>query len=169
LSKILLDRRSTTEESRMEPDDMLTIGAVAERTGLAVSAVRFYADRELIPSVRSDSGHRRFPRAVIRRISFIRVCQRLGYSLEDITEHLAGLPNERTPNRRDWAALAAGFSDDIDERIRQLVQLRDTLDGCIGCGCLSLETCRIWNPDDGAASLGDGPRYLLGNSSADVV
>lgn len=153
----------------MESNDLLSIGAVAERTGLAVSAVRFYADSGLVPFDRSGAGHRRFSRAVIRRISFIRVCQRLGYSLEDIAAQLASLPNERTPNQSDWAELAAGFSDDIDARIEQLVKLRDTLDGCIGCGCLSLQTCRIWNPEDGAAALGDGPRYLLGNSSADVV
>lgn len=147
----------------------MTIGAVAERTGLAVSAVRFYADQGLIESARAASGHRRFPRSVIRRISFIRVCQRLGYSLEEITSQLATLPDGRTPNAQDWAELAAGFSSDIDQRIADLTQLRDTLSGCIGCGCLSLQHCLMWNPDDGAAALGDGPRFLLGNSSADVT
>lgn len=150
-------------------DEWLTIGAIAERTGLAVSAVRFYADQGLIASERASSGHRRFPRSVIRRISFIRVCQKLGYSLEEITAQLATLPDGRTPTERDWARLAKGFSVDIDQRIAELTQLRDTLSGCIGCGCLSLKHCAIWNPDDGAATLGDGPRYLLGNSSADVV
>ncbi len=150
-------------------DEWLTIGAIAERTGLAVSAVRFYADQGLIASERATSGHRRFPRSVIRRISFIRVCQKLGYSLEEITSQLAALPDGRTPTERDWARLAKGFSVDIDQRIAELTQLRDTLAGCIGCGCLSLKHCTIWNPGDGAATLGDGPRYLLGNSSADVV
>lgn len=150
-------------------NEWLTIGAVAERTGIAVSAVRFYADQGLIESERASSGHRRFPRSVIRRISFIRICQKLGYSLEEITAQLARLPDGRTPNEKDWETLAAGFSTDIDQRIADLTQLRDTLSGCIGCGCLSLQRCAIWNPDDGAAVLGDGPRYLLGNSSADVI
>lgn len=150
-------------------DEVMTIGAVAERTGLAVSAVRFYADEGLIASERAPSGHRRFPRSVIRRISFIRTCQRLGYSLDEITAQLASLPEGRNPTEADWATLAAGFSADIDERIAELTRLRDTLSGCIGCGCLSLARCAIWNPDDGAAALGDGPRYLLGDSAADVI
>ncbi len=150
-------------------NEPLTIGAVSQRTGLAVSAVRFYADEGLIESERASSGHRRFPRSVIRRISFIRICQKLGYTLDEITTQLAALPDRRTPNERDWAALASQFSVDIDQRIAELTQLRDTLSGCIGCGCLSLQRCAIWNPEDGAAALGDGPRYLLGNSAADVT
>ena len=161
-----MPRRSSTGS---KPDPTLTIGAVAERTGLAVSAVRFYADRGLVPSERASSGHRRFPRSVIRRLSFIRTCQRLGYSLDEIRRHLDRLPGHRTPTEADWADLAAGFANDIDRRIEELTRLRDTLDGCIGCGCLSLQKCAIWNPDDAAATLGAGPRYLLGDSSADVV
>ncbi len=149
--------------------ELMTIGAVADRTGLAVSAVRFYADHGLIASERAPSGHRRFARSVIRRISFIRICQRLGYSLDEIETQLAALPSGRTPNAGDWAALATEFGVDIDRRIAELTQLRDTLGGCIGCGCLSLARCAIWNPDDGAAELGDGPRYLLGDTSADVT
>jgi len=156
-------------QSVVRKSEAMTIGAVAERTGLAVSAVRFYADEGLIASERASSGHRRFPRSVIRRISFIRICQKLGYSLEEITAQLATLPDGRTPNERDWERLASGFSSDIDQRIAELAKLRDTLSGCIGCGCLSLKHCTIWNPDDGAAALGDGPRYLLGNSSSDVI
>lgn len=148
---------------------MLTIGAVADRTGLAVSAVRFYSDAGLIESTRSSSGHRRFPRAVIRRISFIRICQRLGYSLDEITAHLDRLPASRTPNEADWADLATAFGADIDRRISELSQLRDTLSSCIGCGCLSLARCAIWNPNDDASQLGQGPRYLLGDSADDVV
>lgn len=153
----------------LQADDSMTIGAVAERTGLAVSAVRFYADQGLIASERATSGHRRFPRSVIRRISFIRICQKLGYSLEEITQQLEKLPQARTPNEDDWASLAIGFSLDLDQRIAELAQLKEKLAGCIGCGCLSLRHCTIWNPADGAATLGDGPRYLLGDSSADVI
>ncbi len=149
--------------------ELMTIGAVAERTGLAVSAVRFYADHGLIASERAPSGHRRFARSVIRRISFIRICQRLGYTLDDIRTQLAALPSGRTPNESDWADLATQFGIDIDRRIAELTQLRDTVAGCIGCGCLSLTRCAIWNPEDGAADLGDGPRYLLGDSAADVI
>lgn len=158
-----------TDRSRFRSDESLTIGAVAERTGLAVSAVRFYADTGLIESERASSGHRRFPRSVIRRISFIRICQRLGYTLDEITAHLDRLPSGRTPDESDWAVLASEFSVDIDRRIAELTQLRDTLSSCIGCGCLSLARCAIWNPDDGAAQLGQGPRYLLGDSADDVV
>jgi MerR family redox-sensitive transcriptional activator SoxR len=147
----------------------MSIGAVAERTGLAVSAVRFYADQGLISAERAPSGHRRFARSVIRRISFIRICQRLGYTLDEITDQLEQLPDGRTPNEADWARLASSFGNDIDRRIAELAQLRDTLSACIGCGCLSLNRCAIWNPDDGAAELGDGPRYLLGDSAADVL
>lgn len=147
---------------------MLAIGAVADRTGLAVSAIRFYETKELISSERASSGHRRFRKSVIRRLSFVLISQRLGYSLDEIAAQLAKLPNGRTPTERDWNALAAGFVVDIDERIAGLELLRRKLDECIGCGCLSLEKCGVWNPDDGAAELGDGPRYLLGNTADDI-
>ncbi len=150
-------------------DQLLSIGSVAARTGLAVSAVRFYENEGLLPAVRSPSGHRRFPRSVIRRLSFIMICQRLGYSLAEIAEHLAALPDGRTPTDEDWAALARRFRVDVDERIARLTVLRDRLDGCIGCGCLSLERCAMYNPDDAAAERGAGPRYLLGDDSADVL
>jgi MerR family redox-sensitive transcriptional activator SoxR len=149
--------------------ELLSIGAIASRTGLAVSAVRFYEKNGLITAERSPAGHRRFARSTVRRVSFILVCQRLGYSLAEIADHLAGLPDGRTPTDADWEDLATRFRVDVDRRIEQLTELRDRLDGCIGCGCLSLERCAIYNPDDAAASLGDGPRYLLGNSASDVI
>lgn len=142
---------------------------VAERTGLAVSAVRFYEQQGLIVAERAPSGHRRFPRSTIRRVSFVLACQRLGYSLGEIGDQLASLPDRRTPTDADWERLAARFRHDLDQRIAGLVDLRDRLDGCIGCGCLSLERCAIYNPADAAATLGAGPRYLLGDSSADVA
>lgn len=153
----------------MKSSDLLNIGQVADRTGLAVSAVRFYADRGLIDVERNESGHRRFRRATIRRISFILICQRMGYSLADIRHQLDSLPHGRTPNDADWAKLAHAFATEIDGRIASLTELRNQLDGCIGCGCLSLARCKIYNTTDGAARLGAGPRYLLGDSAPDVT
>ena len=142
----------------------LTIGEVAARTGLAVSAIRFYADSGLIDSFRASSGHRRFERSTIRRVSFIQICQKLGYALDEIRTQLDALPDGRTPSESDWERLAATFAADIDQRIRGLQLLREKLDGCIGCGCLSLKNCALYNPDDVAGGLGSGPRYLLGDS-----
>lgn len=149
-------------------DPLLPIGAVARRTGLAVSAIRFYEEAGLIVAERSAAGHRRFARSTIRRVSFVLACQRLGYTLAEIGRQLADLPDGRTPTDDDWEHLATRFRADLDERIRGLTELRDQLDGCIGCGCLSLERCSIYNPGDAAAGLGAGPRYLLGDSSDDV-
>jgi len=154
---------------RRSSDPLLSIGAVAERTGLAVSAVRFYEQQGLIAAERSPAGHRRFPRSTIRRASFVLACQRLGYSLGEIGEWLAGLPAGRTPTDADWEHLAAGFRAELDARIQGLIDLRDRLDGCIGCGCLSLERCALYNPGDAASGLGSGPRYLLGNTSDDLA
>lgn len=151
-----------------ESDPLLSIGAVAERTGLAVSAVRFYADQGLVEVERSEAGHRRFRRSAIRRISFIVACQRLGYSLGEIGDRLAALPEGRTPTDDDWEQLATGFRADLDERIAGLISLRDQLSSCIGCGCLSLERCALYNPDDAATEFGAGPRYLLGDSFSDL-
>jgi len=150
-------------------EQALSIGEVARRTGLATSAIRFYEARGLVHALRSDSGQRRFRRDVLRRIAFIRVAQRVGLSLEEIAEALAGLPSERAPSRRDWARLSAGWRARLDERIGLLEGLRDGLTSCIGCGCLSLSTCRLYNPEDRAASLGSGPRFLLGDSSDQFV
>jgi MerR family redox-sensitive transcriptional activator SoxR len=145
----------------MEP--VLTIGEVAERTGLATSAIRFYEDKGLITSDRAPSGQRRFRRDTLRRIAFIRVAQRVGVSLDEIAEALATLPASRTPTRRDWARLSRQWQERLDERIALLQGLRDGLTSCIGCGCLSLATCRLYNPDDRASAFGPGPRYLLGD------
>ncbi len=154
--------------SRDSSDPLLAIGAVAERTGLAISAVRFYESKGLISSERASSGHRRFRKSVIRRLSFVLISQRLGYSLAEIKDRLDQLPDGRTPNERDWNRLARHFATDIDERIVGLQRLRDKLDGCIGCGCLSLDKCAMWNPDDAAGTLGAGPRYLLGDTADDL-
>jgi len=142
----------------------LPIGVVAERTGLATSAIRFYEEQGLVTSERASSGHRRFERSTIRRLSFIRICQSLGYSLDEIRAQLDRLPDRRTPTDADWEDLASSFGDELDQRIAALQQLRDKLSGCIGCGCLSLQRCRLYNPDDAASQLGNGPRYLLGDS-----
>jgi MerR family redox-sensitive transcriptional activator SoxR len=145
---------------------MFTIGALAARAGLATSALRFYEANGLITSERNESGHRRFRADALRRISFIKVAQRVGLSLEEIRTALEGLPESRTPTRGDWAELAQRWRPMIDARIALLEAMRDTLDGCIGCGCLSLETCGIYNLDDEAAAFGTGPRWLLGDRSS---
>lgn len=144
---------------------LITIGELARRTGTSVSTVRFYSDQSLIPVVRSNSGHRVFPRAVIRRVSFILIAQNLGYSLREIGDALDSLPEKRTPTKADWTRLSRKFSVEIEQRIERLRTLQSKLDGCIGCGCLSLKSCRLYNPDDSAAKLGMGPRYLLGDRS----
>lgn len=146
-----------------DPKAIFSIGAVAERTGLAVSAIRFYEEQGLVQAERASSGHRRFRRSTIRRLSFVRICQKLGYSLDEIRAQLNVLPAGRTPTESDWAKMAEDFRTEIDERIAGLELLRDKLDGCIGCGCLSLERCAIWNAGDDAANLGSGPRWLLGD------
>ena len=147
---------------------LLAIGAVADRTGVAVSAIRFYEEQGLVQSTRAASGHRRFERSTIRRVSFIRICQQLGYSLDEIRQQLEALPSARTPNEQDWQRLAESFRRDIDARMAGLAQLKEKLDGCIGCGCLSLQRCALYNAGDGAARLGQGPRYLLGDSPDDT-
>jgi len=146
----------------------LTIGQVAKRTGCNVSALRFYADEGLIPATRSTSGHRIFSRAVIRRVSFILIAQNLGYSLKQIRQVLSSLPDKRTPTKADWSRLSKGFSKELEKRIRHLQKLQSSLDGCIGCGCLSLQSCQLYNAQDKAAEFGAGPRYLLGDKSPNV-
>lgn len=146
----------------------LSIGQLSARTGLAVSAIRYYEAQGLIRSERNAGGHRRFQRATIRRLSFIRIAQQFGFPLERIREEMAALPDERTPNREDWAAIGETLRAELDSRIETLRTMRDRLDGCIGCGCLSLESCALYNPKDKAASRGSGPRYLMGDRSDEI-
>jgi MerR family redox-sensitive transcriptional activator SoxR len=143
--------------------ELLTIGDVAQRSGVATSALRYYEDRGLIASERAGSGHRRYPRPVLRRIAFIVFAQRIGLTLEEIGAELAKLPPDRAPTRRDWSRLSSGWTSRIDERIAELERLKVGLTECIGCGCLSLARCRLSNPDDRAARLGPGPRYWVGD------
>jgi MerR family redox-sensitive transcriptional activator SoxR len=137
------------------------IGEVAARSGVAASALRFYEDHGLIAAERNESGHRRYHADVLRRVAFIRTAQRVGLSLQEISNALASLPDERTPTARDWDRLASSWRPRLDDQIAVLTRMRDQLDDCIGCGCLSLSSCGLWNPDDVAATLGVGPRYLL--------
>jgi MerR family redox-sensitive transcriptional activator SoxR len=141
--------------------DVLTIGEVAARSGVAASALRFYEDRNLIVSERNDSGHRRYPRSVLRRVAFIVFAQKVGLSLEEIGAELARLPRNRVPDRADWAKLSGGWTKRIDERIAELERMKTGLTACIGCGCLSLDRCQLANPRDRAARGGAGPRYWM--------
>ena len=141
----------------------LTIGEVAERSGVATSALRFYEDRGLIAAERTPAGHRRYRREVIRRVAFIVFAQRVGLSLGEIGAELEELPLDRVPNRADWARLSGRWRGRIDERIAELERLRDGLTECIGCGCLSLDRCRLANPGDRAVAGGPGPRYWIGD------
>ncbi|MBI1940806.1 MAG: redox-sensitive transcriptional activator SoxR [Acidobacteria bacterium] len=142
--------------------EVLTIGEVAKRSGVATSALRFYEERGLIHSERNVSGHRRYPRAVIRRVAFIVFAQKVGLTLEEVGAELAKLPQNRVPERRDWAKLSGGWTRRIDERIAELERLRAGLTECIGCGCLSLDRCQLANPGDRAARSGPGPRFWVG-------
>jgi MerR family redox-sensitive transcriptional activator SoxR len=141
--------------------DLLTITEVARRSGVAASALRFYEERGLIRSERAGSGHRRYPRAVLRRIAFLVFAQRFGLTLDEIAEELAKLPQHHAPEGKDWAKLSSGWTPRIDARIQLLERMKQGLSKCIGCGCLSLEHCRFANPGDRAASLGPGPRYWI--------
>lgn len=144
-------------------DAHLTIGTVAERAGLAVSAIRYYEDKGLITSERTAGGQRRYRRDVLRRLAFIQAAQRVGLSLDAIGAALATLPADVGPSGQEWRRLSSSWRPLLDERIRLLERLRDQLEECIGCGCLSLERCRLRNPYDRAADLGPGARYLMGD------
>ena len=146
--------------------DLLTIGELAARSGVATSALRFYEDRGLIRSERTSAGHRRYTRPVIRRVAFIVFAQKIGLSLDEIGRELAKLPADRAPKRGDWSKLSSSWTSRIDERIAELERLKAGLTECIGCGCLSLDRCRLTNPDDRAARLGPGPRYWMGDARA---
>jgi MerR family redox-sensitive transcriptional activator SoxR len=142
---------------------LLTISEVSRRSGVAASALRFYEDRGLIKSERAGSGHRRYARAVLRRIAFIVFAQRMGLTLDEVGEQLAKLPENRVPERSDWAKLSASWTKRIDERIAELERLRAGLTRCIGCGCLSLTECQFANPGDRAGSAGPGARFWIGD------
>jgi len=144
---------------------MLTIGELAARSGVAASALRFYEDKGLISSVRTGGNQRRYERSQLRRVAFVRVAQQLGVSLAEIRDALQDLPEGRTPTKADWTHLSTRWRAQLDERIRMLEKLRDDLTGCIGCGCLSLQACRLYNPGDALAGEGAGPRRLLVSSS----
>jgi MerR family transcriptional regulator, redox-sensitive transcriptional activator SoxR len=139
----------------------LTVGQLSERSGVAVSALHFYERQHLIASRRTSGNQRRYRRDALRRVALIRVAQRVGIPLAEVRAALAELPDNRTPNRADWARLSQHWHDELQERIRNLEQLRDDFTNCIGCGCLSLDKCRMTNPQDSLAEHGPGPRRLL--------
>ncbi len=148
---------------------LLTIGELARRTGLTVSAIRFYEARGLVSAIRTGGNQRRFMRSDIRRLSFALIAQRCGLTLSEIEAEMALLPDGRAPTKADWQAISTRLRSTLDERIAMLEQTRDRLDGCIGCGCLSLDNCALYNPGDRAARAGPGPRFLLGDRVADFA
>lgn len=152
----------------MRANDGLPIGALAKRTGLAVSAIRYYEEQGLLTSTRNAGGQRRFLRSDIRRLSFVLIAQRIGFTIGEIRAKLHSLPQGRTPNEVDWKRLGVGFRRELEARIDALRTLQEKLDGCIGCGCLSLRKCALYNANDKAASFGAGPRYLLGDRHEDA-
>jgi MerR family redox-sensitive transcriptional activator SoxR len=149
------------------PSPLLTIGELAQRTGLSVSAIRFYEARGLVSAARTQGNQRRFPRSDIRRLSFAVIAQQLGLTLAQIETELATLPQGRPPSRDDWQAISLRVRGALEAKIAMLEKTRDLLDGCIGCGCLSLDRCALYNPGDRAARAGAGPRFLMGNRAAD--
>lgn len=151
----------------MAINDGLSIGALAHRTGLAVSAIRYYETQGLIKPWRNAGGQRRFERADLRRLSFVMIAQQFGFTLPQIKVELDSLPGGRTPTKADWTRISEGFRTALNQRIETLTKLRDNLDGCIGCGCLSMDVCALYNPTDRAAKKGQGPRYLMGDTPED--
>ncbi|MFF9571252.1 redox-sensitive transcriptional activator SoxR [Streptomyces sp. NPDC014685] len=144
------------------PTDLMTIGEVARRAGIATSAVRFYEDQGLISSIRTSGNQRRYPRHMLRRIGIIVASRRFGIPLAEVAELFASLPEERMPGKSDWRRISRRWHDRLEARRRELEQLEEELIGCIGCGCLSLNTCRVLNPDDNLSAEGPGPRRLPG-------
>lgn len=147
----------------------LTIGELADRSGVATSALRFYESRGLIESERTDGNQRRFTRATLRRVALIRAGQEVGLTLSELGEALETLPHGRTPTKSDWQRLSRSWRSQLDTQIEELIALRDELTDCIGCGCLSLKSCAIFNPGDAASDLGTGPRFLLGDDREELV
>ncbi|TYC67137.1 redox-sensitive transcriptional activator SoxR [Stappia sp. BW2] len=147
----------------MKGSDLLTIGDLSERTGLSVSAIRFYEEKGLVHPSRNAGGQRRFLRADIRRLSFVLVAQEFGFSIAEIAAQLQRLPEGRAPTKADWTRISGEFRMHLDRKIERMTALRDKLDSCIGCGCLSMKSCQLYNAGDAAASKGRGPRYLLGD------
>ena len=148
-------------------EDRLKIGQLSQRSGMATSALRYYEELGLIRSERTAGGQRRYPRAALRRVAFVRAAQRVGLSLEEVGAALARLPEDHAPTAKEWAPVARSWQHRIDDQIAELQVLRRKLGGCIGCGCLSLKTCTLYNPDDVAAERGAGARYLLGDPQPD--
>lgn len=147
-------------------DPVLGVGELAARSGVAVSTLHYYETRGLISAARSAGNQRRYPRAALRRVAFIRAAQALGIGLAEIGAALAELPQQRTPTKADWTRLSSRWRTRLDERIAALQALRDRLDGCIGCGCLSLRACALWNPQDRCSALGSGPQRLIEQAPA---
>lgn len=148
----------------MDAGDLLPIGEVARRAGIAASALRYYEEEGLVASVRPAGGQRRYPRSVLRRLAFVRAAQSVGLTLEEIRDALATLPEGRSPTKADWARLSRGWRSRLDEQIVALEALRDGLTTCIGCGCLSIDACTLLNPDDEAGGLGSGAHYIARDS-----
>ncbi len=146
---------------KLSKNDFLPIGDLARRTGLSVSAIRFYEERGLVQPMRTGGNQRRFLRSDIRRLSFILIAQQMGLALSEIEGELAKLPQGRTPTAKDWRAISASIRDQLDRKIAQLARTRSKLDGCIGCGCLSLRRCKLYNDQDEAARSGPGPQFVL--------
>jgi len=153
----------------MPVDGWLSIGETAARSGVAASALRFYEDEGLVHAERTAGGQRRFARDTLRRLAFIRAAQLVGLTLEEISAALATLPDSRTPTVADWTRLSRAWRPRLDQQIAAMTRLRDDLTSCIGCGCLSLKACALYNPDDAAAGLGSGARFLLGDGADDLL
>ncbi len=144
-------------------NQVMSIGDLAERTGLAVSAIRFYETKGLVAPARNTGGQRRYLRSDIRRLSFVQIAQQLGFSIEEIRTALATLPAGRTPTQKDWEKISRNFHDVLDKRIQRMTRLQSYLAGCIGCGCLSMKKCALVNPEDGLKRFGPGARAVLGD------
>jgi MerR family transcriptional regulator, redox-sensitive transcriptional activator SoxR len=154
------------ETAPLRAADPLSIGQLAERTGLSVSAIRFYETKDLVAPIRNAGGQRRYLRSDIRRLSFVLIAQQLGFSIEEIRAALASLPERHAPTQKDWERISNRFRSELDTRIARMTRMRDHLDGCIGCGCLSLKKCRLYNPADRLSRHGAGPRIILGDGPA---